>query len=74
MGLQIVMDRTGDTRHEFDAADPTSYAVAEERFRQLTGSGFRAVALGRDGASDTLLNKFDPDVEETLFIPQLQGG
>jgi hypothetical protein len=64
MALQIVMDRTGDTRHEFDASDATGVALAEERFRQLTGKGFRAVALG----------KYDPNVEETLFIPQLQGG
>jgi hypothetical protein len=74
MALQIVMDRTGDTRHEFDARDATGVALAEERFRQLTGKGFRAVALGRDGTPGRLLGKFDPNVEETLFIPQLQGG
>jgi len=74
MALQIVMDRTGDTRHEFDASDATGVALAAERFRQLTGKGFRAVALGRDGTPGRLLGKFDPNVEETLFIPQLQGG
>jgi hypothetical protein len=74
MALQIVMDRTGDTRHEFDAADAQGVALAEERFRQLTGKGFRAVALGRDGTPGRLLGKFDPTVEQTLFIPQLQGG
>ena len=74
MALQIVMDRTGDTRHEFDASDVKGVALAEERFRQLTGKGFRAVALGRDGTPGRLLGKFDPNIEETLFIPQLQGG
>jgi hypothetical protein len=68
------MDRTGDTRHEFDVADSNAVALAEERFRQLTGKGFRAVALGRDGKPGNLINKFDPNVEQTLFIPQLQGG
>ncbi len=74
MAVQIVMDRTGDTRHEFDVADSKAVARAEERFRELTGNGFRAVALSGDGNPGTLLRKFDPEVEQTLFIPQLQGG
>jgi hypothetical protein len=74
MAVQIIMDRDGDTRHEFDVADRNTIARAEERFRELTGKGFRAVALGKDGNPGTLLDKFDPLVERTLFIPQLQGG
>ena len=74
MAVQIVMDRTGDTRHEFDSADSRAVALAEERFRDLTGKGFRAVALGREGGPGKLVRKFDPQAEQTLFIPQLQGG
>jgi hypothetical protein len=73
MKTHIIMDRGGDTRHEFDSTCPLALAEAEERFRTLTGKGFRAVALGRDG-QNSLLRGFDPDVEETLFIPQLVGG
>ena len=72
--VQIVMDRFGDTRHEFDAADAQAVALAEERFRQLTGSGFRAAALSGDGNPGRLIGSFDPTVEQTLFIPHLQGG
>jgi hypothetical protein len=74
MGVQIVMDGSGDTRHEFDVNDMASIAKAEERFRRLTGSGFRAVALGDNGGAGALIEKFDPNVEQTLFIPQLKGG
>ena len=74
MSIQIVMDRHGDTRHEFDAADPVKVAEAEARFRQLTGKGFRAVALGKDGQPGQVQREFNPQVEETLFIPQLRGG
>ena len=74
MGVQIVMDHTGDTRHEFDASDPKALTLAEERFRELTGKGFSAVALGKDGGPGKLMRQFDPHVEQTLFIPQLQGG
>ena len=74
MGVHIVMDRSGDTRHEFDVTDARAVALAERRFRDLTGKGFRAVALAKDGGSGRLVDKFDPEVEQTLFIPQLQGG
>ena len=74
MNTQIVMDRHGDTRHAFDPTDAESVARAEARFRQLIGEGFRAVSLAREGAPGTLLRQFDPQAEQTLFIPQLQGG
>jgi hypothetical protein len=74
MGVQIVMDGSGDTRHEFDVSDLKSIAGAERRFQKLTGNGFRAVALGKNGSSGELVDTFDPNVEQTLFIPQLKGG
>ena len=73
MKTHIIMDRRGDTRHEFDATCPVALVEAEKRFRDLTGKGFRAVALGRDG-NNVLMRGFDPEVEQTLFIPQLVGG
>jgi len=74
MGVQIVMDSSGDTRHQFDVSNKESIARAEERFRELTGLGFRAVAFGGNGSSGELIDKFDPKIEQTLFIPQLKGG
>ena len=74
MGVQIVMDGSGDTRHEFDTSDLELVANAEERFQALIGKGFRAVALGKNGDPGELVGKFDPNIEETLFIPQLKGG
>ena len=74
MRVQIVMDRSGDTRQTFNPEDATSLAHAEQRFRELTGKGFRAVVLGKEGEPGKLLHAFDPKAKETLFIPQLQGG
>lgn len=74
MAVQIVMDRNGDTRHQFDAADTAGLAKAEERFRELTGRGFRAVALAEGGEAGQVVKEFDPTVEKTLFVPQLKGG
>jgi hypothetical protein len=74
MSIQIVMNRSGDTRHEFDKDDAMAVTLAEVRFRELTGKGFRAVALTNDGSPGHLMRDFDPNVEQTLFIPQLKGG
>ena len=74
MHTQIVMDRSGDTRHDFDPTSSAQVARAEHRFKELTGRGFRAVSLARDGTSGRLLPEFDATATQTLFIPQLQGG
>jgi hypothetical protein len=73
MPAQIVMDHTGDTRHEFDAADKVQVALAEERFRELTGLGFTPAERTGPGTS-RLVRHFNPTAAETLFIPRLQGG
>ena len=73
MATRIVMDHTGDTRHEFDPADGSAVAEAERRFQELTGAGFTAAKRLGDGKSE-IMKTFDPTAEETLFIPRLQGG
>jgi hypothetical protein len=73
MATQIVMDHTGDTRHQFDPADVRAVAEAERRFKELTGAGFTAAMRLGEGKSE-VLRSFDPTAEETLFIPRLKGG
>ena len=73
MAVQIVMDLTGDTRHEFDTADAMAVSQAERRFKWLTGAGFTAAVRTAEGRSE-LIRDFDPTAEETLFFPRLQGG
>ena len=60
MATQIVMDQTGDTRHEFDPDNAEALARAEQRFRELTGAGFTAAF--RTGPGEvTRIKSFDPD-------------
>ena len=73
MASQIVMDRSGDTRHQFDAADPEALAKAEARFRSLAKKGFTA-AVRTSSGDVALTGRFDPTAEETLFYPRLTGG
>ena len=73
MATQIVMDHSGDTRHEFDPTDRQALLEAERRFKELTGAGFTAAKRVGEGNAD-LLRGFDPTAEETVFIPRLRGG
>jgi hypothetical protein len=73
MATQIVMDHSGDSRHQFDATDLKALAEAEQRFRELTGRGFTAAV--RTGSGEvSRIRSFDPTAEETLFFPRLVGG
>ena len=73
MATQIVMDHTGDSRHQFDPRDAEAVAKAEKRFRQLTGAGFTAAVRTASGESRRVKG-FDLTADETLFFPRLVGG
>jgi hypothetical protein len=73
MAIQIVMDRTGDTRHTFDAQDRAAVEKAERRFMELTGAGFTAAVRTGPG-EQRVIRSFDPTAHETLFYPRLVGG
>ena len=73
MAIQIVMDRTGDSRHHFNANDAQDLARAEQRFYELTDAGFTAsVRTGPGQVSQ--IRSFDPSAKETVFCPRLVGG
>jgi hypothetical protein len=73
MVIQIVMDHTGHSRHEFDVDDVEGLAKAERRFRELTSGGFIAAVRTAAGESVRVLS-FDPTAKETLFFRRLRGG
>jgi uncharacterized protein YifE (UPF0438 family) len=73
MPVQIVMDRTGDTRHTFDAGDRAAVKEAEKRFIALTSAGFTAAVRSSPG-EQRIIRSFDSSAEETLFHPRLVGG
>ena len=73
MAIQIVMDRTGDSRHSFNPNDAQELAEAEQRFCELTKAGFTAAV--RTGVGQvSQIRSFDPNAEESVFFPRLVGG
>ncbi|WLA53931.1 hypothetical protein [Bradyrhizobium diazoefficiens] len=73
MAIQIVMDRSGDSQHHFNADDAQDLARAKQRFYELTNADFTAsVRTGPGQVSQ--IRSFDPTVKETVFFPRLVGG
>lgn len=68
-----IMDHSGHSTIDFDKANTISVAEAERRFKELTGAGFTAAVRAGPGESK-VVKAFDPNAEETLLIPPLQGG
>ena len=73
MAIQIVMDRSGDSRHHFNADDTQELARAEQRFYELADAGFTA-AVRTGSGQVSQIRSFDPTARETVFFPRLVGG
>lgn len=76
--MQIIdMNRSGDTRHEFDVAEQAGVDAAMEKFRELIGQGKLAYSVDETGKGQEVLraNTFDPQKHtKVIFQPQNIGG
>ncbi len=70
---QLIMDATGHTTLEFDPANAAQVNAAKERHDAYKSLGYTAAERTGEGTS-RLLHTFDPNVQETLFIPRVVGG
>ena len=61
MAIQIVMNRTGDSRHRFDPNGGQELAKAEQGFTAAVRTGPGQVSR---------IRSFDPNAEETVFFPR----
>jgi hypothetical protein len=73
MAIQIVMDRSGDSRYQFSSSSPQALADAEQRFLRLTDAGVTAATRTSSGEL-SIMRAFDPTAKETVFFPRLVGG
>lgn len=71
MAIQIVMDRTGDSRHL------STRTTNESSRRRSSGSASSPMPASprRSGPGQaSQIRSFDPNAEETVFFPRLVGG
>lgn len=68
-----VMDKTGDSEIAFNPTDADQVAKAQAKFDELTKGNHLAFRKSADG-KDEIVRSFDPNAEETVFMPPLVGG
>ena len=74
MHIQKIMDITGHSEVAFDPKNVVSVEEAMARFKELTeGKKYRAAKLNPNGEHE-VIKEFDPNIEQTLFMPPLMGG
>ena len=73
MGIQIVIDNSGESRFEYDPADEDAVAKGTERSKKLIDLGYTAAERTASGRSRKV-TEFDPTATEVLFMPRLVGG
>jgi hypothetical protein len=74
MGVMNVMDKTGHTKHIWNADVEAEVEAARAIYDTLTRKGYRAFNVKRDGEEGTRMDHFDATAEKMILAPQLQGG
>jgi hypothetical protein len=74
MGEMAVMGRRGDTKVIWDRNNADEVAAARRQFEELTGRGFAAFSVKKNGEQDRRIREFDPEAEKVILVPQMAGG
>ena len=69
-----IMDRTGDTRIEWDRNSPAEVEIAKKAFDAAKDKKYLTYRVGADGSRGELIREFDPRAERIIATPQTVGG
>lgn len=69
-----VMDRTGDTRIEWDPKNKDEVKMAKAAFDEAKKKKYLTYRVGADGSQGELIREFDPSAERIVCTPQTVGG
>lgn len=74
MSVMNVLDRTGDTRIEWDPAVREEVSIAKKAFEAAKKKGYLTYKLDSHGNQGELIREFDPRAERIVATPQTVGG
>jgi hypothetical protein len=74
VGELIFLDKTGDTRMQWKAKDPTEVEAARKEFDKYMAKGYAAYKVSKSGDEKELIHAFDPKAERLLLRPPMVGG
>lgn len=68
------LDRTGDTRIEWDPSKPDEVEMARKAFQAAKDKKYLIYKTAADGGRGELLREFDPSAERIVCTAQIVGG
>jgi metallophosphoesterase superfamily enzyme len=74
VGVMVILDRSGDTRHTWDRNNAGEVEAMGEIFDTMIDKGYQAWSVTRKGNKDQRITEFDPQAEKVIFAPALVGG
>ena len=69
-----IMDRTGDTRIEWDPSNKTEVKIARAAFDEAKKKKMLTYKVDSRGNRGELIREFDPTAERIIATPQTVGG
>jgi hypothetical protein len=73
-GTLEIIDRTGDTKLEWDRNVPVEVEAAKASFTLHKKKGYLAYRTRADGSRGEVITEFDPAAERIIMAPPVQGG
>jgi hypothetical protein len=69
-----IMDQTGHLNFTWDAEKDDEIEEARKAFDEYRRKGYSAFRVRKGGERGPRIDSFDPDAEQMIMAPQLQGG
>lgn len=73
-GTMNVPDKTGHTKITWNRVVTAEVEVARAAYDAAVAKGYQPFAVRTDGSQGTRLREFDPNAQEIMMVPKLQGG
>ena len=74
MSELLVLDRTGDTRLQWDPTNHDEVTAAKKKFNEFRKKGYAGFKVNSKGGQGEQLDAFDPMEERIMLIPPMVGG
>lgn len=69
-----IMDSTGHTKTTWDSDNNDEIVAARATFDRLTGKGYKAFKVKKDGGEGEPMRTFDPEAEKMILVPPVTAG
>ena len=74
MGELRILGKEGDSKHIWNPDDEDQTKAAKKLFEDLTGKGFKAWRVDKEGDKAGEMKTFDPKAGKVILTPRIVGG